>query len=589
VGLSDEGFRFQSSGHRLRITAGGDLGLVFAVFALLRELGCRFSMPGPEGEFIPRMPRLTLDAAGRAIEPLLRYRALQFAYLEPLERDIQSLDWMVRNGMNFVTYRLAHDAEDDRVDFDPHSGEAIVGDKGKRPLMTAAYFDRCYLPEVRRRGLKLDFGHHNLLFWVPPHKHLRSHPEWYALRDGVRGKTLTQLALCTSERGAVDALIQAAREYLRAHPEIGVLGIIPEDGIGMCQCERCVALDDDARDAFRPYQGHLAPDAINQSKSRRYAHLLNTVARALRDEFPRVLVEGAAYADLQWPADGVEYEPNVTVWLAIYWRDGARPLLDRETSPPNQLFAGLIDQWRARLGERLSLYEYYMGMNAQASLPYPMSRVLIEDWRRLHALRLCGATIQCFSGVHQAYAFNLLAFARCGWERDVNHDALLDEFLQGAFGSAGVALLPIYEALIGAVDDLGAAPLNDPGRAPPEIPSAVLIPDLVNIVYLMRRASPELVGRCLADARGRATTQREHRQLDRFEHYMRYARMAAELVPVLTQHPDAEEPPPLELLLEHIRHPRSAGWIASAHAANWRRLYQQHAAARPAAKSTTSV
>ena len=41
-------------------------------------------------------------------------------------------------------------------------------------------------PEVLKRGLKLDFNHHNLFYWLPPNRYFKDYPDWYPLVDGQR-------------------------------------------------------------------------------------------------------------------------------------------------------------------------------------------------------------------------------------------------------------------------------------------------------------------------------------------------------------------------------------------------------------------
>src|ERR1043166_8727308 len=58
-GLSDEGYAWEFDGGEIRIVAGGDLGLVFGVYAFLRDVcGCRFCGLGTEGEHVPRVREL---------------------------------------------------------------------------------------------------------------------------------------------------------------------------------------------------------------------------------------------------------------------------------------------------------------------------------------------------------------------------------------------------------------------------------------------------------------------------------------------------------------------------------------------------
>ena len=404
---------------------------------------------------------------------------------------------MAKNGFNYVMYRPAPESYNSQgtVDLDPET-KRPVWPPGRVFRYSKRWFDQELRPAIRKRGLKLDMNHHNLSYWVPPSRHFEEHPEWYAEIDGERGKRFSQLSLCLTNDEPVDALIESVRKYLRENPEVKVVGVIPEDGVGMCQCKKCVAADPDPKEAFRK------PDYTveNRSKSKRYHTLLNKVASAIAEEFPDVTVGGAAYVDLLWPARDLKFEPNTTVWVALYWRDGARPVCADSPTPINRRFYGILRQWKQVFPGRLIVYEYYMGMGAQRTLPYPMSRIICKDWPHLKKAGVEGATIQCWTHNHSVYALNNLVFAACGWSDDVDHDAVLDDYLLGAFGSAGEAVRPIFAGMCDAVDKMAEG-------------DTILQPNGDNIRYFLNEVGRETIHQALDNARAQAANDRERRQV----------------------------------------------------------------------------
>lgn len=569
--LSDEGYRFAISDTSLTIVGGGQLGLIYGVFAFLRDgCGCQFSGLAPDGEWIPLLASVRLEDDGLPHEPVLAYRGLQFTTLELLDRQAARLDWMLKNGMNQVLIRFNPD-EDEADEVDPQSGmrHAGLGSEGHR--MTSRYVDEYFLPLVRERGLKLDISHHNLRCWLPPRKWVDSHPEWYSLTNGKRASGLRQLCLCTSNEAAIQELIATLDRYLVAHPGTQRIGVIPEDGIGMCECASCVAMDEDPSHATRPWQGKLHPDSMNPSKATRYALLLNRVAEALRAKHPGVIVVGAAYVDLALPAVNVAYADNIEIWLAVYWRDGARPLRLENTSPINRRYFEYIQDWSRQLSGRVYLYEYYMGMNAQHSLPYPMSRVIVQDWQAMNG-DVRGATIQCLTCLHEAYGLNLLTFARLGWQRNVDHDQVLADWLLGMFGNAGRAIAPIFERWLAAVDSIGSGAVagNDPNAA--FLQDGELMPNARNIVCLLEHTPRQWLADQIRQARSEAASPREARQIDRLEHYLSYCHAAAALVLALDDGHPQEIAASLEKTVKHANHALAQGWIAPAHVVRWQRM-----------------
>lgn len=529
--LTDEGYALVAENSELfYIRGGGPAGVVFGVYDFLRRYGgCRFSGYAPEGEYVPRRERIEIPADMVRMQPKLWYRGLQFnARTTDTKFMVKRLDWMAKNSMNYVSINVLPDLPEFETSTttDPQTGQVIV--HGAKQGFTNAHFRKHLLPEVVKRGLKLEMNNHNLFFWLPPEKYYAEHPEWYALVNGERSRKPEQLCVCTSNRQAVETLIKNVLQYLRANPEVRIVGVIPEDGLGMCQCAECRKLDVNPTDADRLPGNHRSPDTENKSKTRRYALLLNEVARAVRAEFPQIKVGGAAYVDLQWPPRDVVLERNIVMWVAIYWRCGAHEL-GPDACQVNRFFWGILEQWRRSQPCEIILYEYYMGMNCQKGLPYPVAAVIAREWPRLQTLGIGGATVQSREHDHNTYALNYLAFARSGWEDRVDYAALKTEFLQGMFGSLAEAMRPVYETFERQVKMLEAKGLSSPFVQPWSPKEGCLLPNSLNIVFLLEALDvPAAIARIEAAMR-KTSDKRECRQAKDFLDALRYWHMAADL------------------------------------------------------------
>jgi hypothetical protein len=286
--------------------------------------------------------------------------------------------------------------------------------------------------------------------------------------------------------------------------------VIQEDGLGMCQCDKCVAGDENSKDAFRARSYDE-----NRSKTRRYGKLLNAVARAIRDDFPDVLVGGAAYVDMVYPPRDVVLEPNTAVWVALYWRDGCRPIAPENTSDLNKRFFNTLQQWKDVYRGRLIVYAYYMGMSVHRSMPYPQWEVICEDWKHMKRLGIGGATIQCWTSNHSVYAANLLAFARCGWHDQVDAAEVLDDYLLGAYGSVADEIRPIFVGFMQAMC----------GRASH---GSELRPNGVSGFYFLEQVGREKIQQALRAAREKAASDGERRQVQKLSTTVGYWEMAAD-------------------------------------------------------------
>lgn len=516
LNLTDEGYEFSARGNVFRITGGGDLGLVFGTYEFLRRFGgCRFSDLGPDGEYVPRRQKIEAEAGPLQMKPKLWYRGLQFFWFEDPEKTVQRIDWMAKNGLNYLSYTPFPDESKAAsvVSIDAKTGKVVIHPANPNLLSLVyhkAVFDKLFLPAVRLRGLKLDMNHHNLYYWLPRERYFRDHPDWFQLIDGERRLT-DQLGICTTNQEAVSVLTENVRRYLRENPEVKVVGVIQEDGYGMCQCPKCVAADNDPSEAFK--KDHTGE---NRSKSNRYARMLNAVASAVHSEFPDVLVGGAAYVDMVYPPRDVQLDTNTMMWVAMYWRDGCRPIAPENTSTLNKTFWDLLKQWKEVYRGRLIVYEYYMGMSCHVSMPYPMSEVICEDWKNLKRLGIEGATVQCWSSNHSTYALNLLAFARCGWYDEVDHDEVLNDYLLGAYGSVANDLRPIFEGMIQGMRKLARGKNN-------------LLPSGDSSGYFLDSIGRDTIRRALQSAGRNAQSDGERHQVERLSAAVRYWEMVADL------------------------------------------------------------
>ncbi len=500
--LGEEGFELLCQGGDLFVR-GTPSGIVYGVFDFLRRYaGCHFSGYGPDGEEVPRRESLQLAAFQSVRKPRLWYRGYQFSMREPLEMIIKDLNWMAKNGMNYVMYMPLPDDVTDPIggSIDPH-----LGDAAERTLQryTEAWFREYVQPEVLRRGLKLDFNHHNLGYWLPPERYYDQHPEWYALIDGQRTQVTDhrQLCICTSNEEAVDTLLRNVLAFLRANPAVGIVGVIQEDGIGMCQCDRCVRGDPDPKDAFRPYKGNSTPAGENSSKSLRLARLVNAVARAVGKEFPGRWVGHAAYNDVRWPPRGVTMEPNVVTWFQAADTDIAHALSADSPSAVNRFLFDILRQWKQAHPGKVILYDVFMGVDQMKSFPYPKAEAVCQAWPQLKRLGIDGATIQAWSSNHETYAMQSVAFARSGWEDTVNAGEVLEEYVTGAFGAAAPQVRPVFAGLQEAVR------LIAQGKAPTSLflsrlAPGYLGPDAATVGYFLEEIGEEALRRAATPIHG---------------------------------------------------------------------------------------
>lgn len=185
--LGREVFFYKVSSEGIFLIGETPAGTGHAIYTLLRELGCRWIMPGEIGECLPHSKDLSLSTAERIEGPDFDYRIVWYAYGCSPAAAVRYEDWLRRNRMG-------------------------------RPA--------------------IEHGH-NLTQTLSRKATYEQHPEMYSL---VQGKRVPQ-QVCTSNPEAVKLIVESISEYLDKHPLIESYSLCPDDNTDFCECETCKALD----------------------------------------------------------------------------------------------------------------------------------------------------------------------------------------------------------------------------------------------------------------------------------------------------------------------------------------------------------
>ncbi len=178
-----------------------------------------------------------------------------------------------------------------------------------RPIMengTGRYYGMMYsiANNIFGCGTYRTFGGHTYNAALQPDMYQATHPEYYALIDGVRTKKKTNAALCISNPDVKRILV----EYILAAFDEGadVVELGQQDSHEFCECEKC-----------RTYGG---PQAKTIGEKLWIFH--KTIAEELYKSRPDKTVQIIAYMDTDCtPKTFKEFPPNVMVELMTYSED----------------------------------------------------------------------------------------------------------------------------------------------------------------------------------------------------------------------------------------------------------------------------
>ncbi|GMU91891.1 MAG: hypothetical protein AMXMBFR4_09490 [Candidatus Hydrogenedentota bacterium] len=185
--LRDEEFELRVTDDAVYVLGGTSLGTSHGVYTLLRDLGCRWVMPGAIGECLPDRRDVSLMPQERREAPDFRYREIWYAYGCSPEAAARREAWLRRNRMN-------------------------------RPLV--------------QHG-------HNLTNTLAVFAPFDQRPDLYAWIHGKRKST----QICTSNPEAVALVVQAIKQYLKGSPQTEAYSLCPDDNTDFCECADCRALD----------------------------------------------------------------------------------------------------------------------------------------------------------------------------------------------------------------------------------------------------------------------------------------------------------------------------------------------------------
>ena len=200
--LKHDGFIIKSDGRDLFIVSKEPSGVVHGAYRYLSMvLGARFYDFSPQGEDLPYSDTIGHDALDILKNPRLSYRALQMTY------DPRRIDWMAKNGFNAT-----------------HIGAQ------KKPLEWWEPILEKMAPELRKRGIRLCFGHHVFQMILPEDKYLEDHPDYFPEEDGKRGGTKGFYWSLKNKANVLKEVIYVLEDFLARHPEIDTFDFFPSDG-----------------------------------------------------------------------------------------------------------------------------------------------------------------------------------------------------------------------------------------------------------------------------------------------------------------------------------------------------------------------
>lgn len=402
--LGEDAYTVKTLGEKIVLRGGSPRATLYAVYHLLeKHLGCGFCVPGDDT--VPARDSIVIDDIDDEEEPVFKHRAMLNFPFEP-ERALKEIDWFAKNRINW-----AHPGPNGPEPWEKYDARKTV------------------MPAYVARGLRIIWGGHTFLTWVPAGKYYEEHPEYFALIGGERKKAeLFSGALCVSNPEVAKVVAESIIEFLRKNPEIEAVDLWMNDTRDWCECDECNALE--GKNDYTRFEKVFNAGGKAPSRSRAYFTFVNRVARLVKKHNSRVMISALAYACCNEPAD-LEIEENVLVGFAPILRSWQEPLTKKGILE-NEACNGAIRSWKEKT-RNFFVYEYYnhYDSNPLSDIPITITR-MAEELRYYLSLGIDKISNEDV-GWRQLAAY---AYARLVWDPSLETEGIINDFCNRYYGSA---------------------------------------------------------------------------------------------------------------------------------------------------------
>ena len=268
---------------------------------------------------------------------------------------------------------------------------------------------------------------HTLPMYISPEEYYDEHPEYFALVNGVRLKK-PQAQLCFSNPDLVDIVVEKILADKRADPSCRIFSVTQGDGYFFCECDACRAM----------YKKHNAVSAPMIS-------FVNKVARAVRKEYPDIIIDILAYLHTRRPPEGMELEPNVmirhcSIECCQLHTIGSCDFTEPRCFEPGKSYpAAEIDAEAKRWTELTqNVYAWDYPINVRYSfIPYPNFPTIQANLKRHRDLGFKGVFLNGIFAKYGSYSqLRSYLYAKCLWDPDCDMQRHYNEFMNFYYGAA---------------------------------------------------------------------------------------------------------------------------------------------------------
>ncbi len=253
------------------------------------------------------------------------------------------------------------------------------------------------------------FASHSFDWLVPWETYFKTHPEYYALREGQRLPT----QLCLTNNDVLKIAIEKLRKEIAANPAQVYWSVAQNDYGNPCQCEKCLAIE-----------------KMDESQSGPIINFVNQIAR----EFPDKMFCTYAYSYSQSAPLVTKPIDNVHITLCSIETDRSRPIATDTSKAAKQFVKDIVD-W-GKTSKHIATYDYTINYHHFIS-PHPNLFVLQPNIQLFVKNNVFDHYQQSdIAEGHEFVELRLHLISRLLWNPNIDVSATMDEFLKGFYGGA---------------------------------------------------------------------------------------------------------------------------------------------------------
>jgi hypothetical protein len=399
-GIKENGFLIKTTSNNLFIVGTAGKGNVYGVYTFLdKYLGCR--KIGPIPAIVPKSKDIALnDAINDLQNPGFNYREIYFYNTLIPEQEYR--DWHKLN-----------------TQYDSSSGWGLFV--------------------------------HTFNTLVPPEKYFKTHPEYYALRNGKR----TPTQLCLSNPEVLQVLEDNLATLIQKKPGARYWSVSQNDNYNYCTCDKCNELN------FR-----------EKSQAATILTFVNKVAA----RFPDKIISTLAYQYSQRPPLTIKPAANVNIMLTTIGCDRNKPI-KTDNGAGAVAFRKDFEGWTS-LTNNIIVWDY-VSQYAHFLAPFPNIDVIRPNLQYFHDNKITAIFEQGAGGFAEDFAeLKNYLIAELMWNPNANEEAITADFLKNMYGDAAGKVKQYLDTREQAVVRTGA--ILKTGGGPKDGANTFLAPDLLN-------------------------------------------------------------------------------------------------------------